>query len=102
MSGILGVELLTLHAEILKLGPMKGLVLCSSMAGLFAIAGFAQHEHENMPGMDMPGMKMDSGSKSGGVFESGTSWIPRSTPHYMWMTAARGWSLMAHGNLIVG
>ena len=52
----------------------------------------------------MPGMNMDHPSKAttGGRFESGTAWVPASTPQYMWMTAARGWNLMAHGNLIVG
>jgi hypothetical protein len=38
---------LTLHAEILKLAPVKGFALCSLIIGLFAVADFAQ---ENFKG----------------------------------------------------
>ncbi len=33
---------------------------------------------------------------------SGTSWLPASTPAYMWMTERSGWTLMAHGAIFLG
>jgi hypothetical protein len=64
--------------------------------GLFASA-LAQDSMQH-DGMDMGHMS----PSSGGIFESGTSWLPASTPQYMWMANAGRWSFAAHGNLIVG
>ena len=52
-----------------------------------------QHDHA--------GMKMDMSAR-GGEFASGTSWLPLSSPQYMWMTAYNGWNFMFHGELILG
>ena len=77
------------------------------VALLLVVTGLAQDsmQHDQHAGMDMSkpmDMHMDHGPQFAGTFESGTSWLPASTPHYMWMTAKGSWSLMAHGNLIVG
>lgn len=81
---------------------MKALYL--SLLGLsLTVAALAQDsmQHQHQSGMEMK-MDMDHRSAQVGSFESGTSWLPASTPHYMWMTSKGAWSLMAHGNLIVG
>jgi hypothetical protein len=58
-----------------------------------------QHDHHaGMQGMDHE-MEVDS---YGGVFASGTSWQPLSSPQYMWMAAAKGWMFMFHGELMLG
>ncbi|HWR15973.1 MAG TPA: hypothetical protein VN577_14185 [Terriglobales bacterium] len=66
----------------------------------------AQHEQHDMSqhgDHSQHEMKMETAKPTtGGIFESGTAWVPASTPHYMWMTQKGGWNLMAHGNLIVG
>lgn len=70
-----------------------------------AVAAGAQ---ETMQGHDMPGMQHDHAgmnmdmSTSGGEFASGTSWLPLSSPQYMWMTAYKGWNFMFHGELMLG
>src|SRR4051812_27447769 len=54
-----------------------------------------EHQHDMS---SMPGMKHD---ESVAQYGSGTSWRPASTPEYMWMAAARGWTLMAHANVFL-
>src|SRR4051812_27546266 len=49
------------------------------------------------------GMNMEQTmSTSGGEFASGTSWLPLSSPQYMWMAAHKGWTFMFHGELMLG
>jgi hypothetical protein len=69
--------------------------------GLALIAGAQepmQHDHAAMQ-MDHATMQMTT---TGGEFASGTSWLPLSSPQYMWMTAYKGWNFMFHGELILG
>lgn len=60
--------------------------------------------HQDMPGMQMPGMKMDGDTN----FElpsphegSGTAWQPVSVPAYEWMWMRHGWEFMAHGEIFI-
>jgi hypothetical protein len=53
-----------------------------------------QHMHHESMQMEQAGY--------GGSFASGTSWLPLSSPEYMWMSAARGWDFMFHGELFLG
>jgi len=61
------------------------------LAGLLVVPCHAEdaaatpmHQHESLVAQD----------------SSGTSWQPASGPEFMWMTSARSWMLMAHGELI--
>ena len=53
-----------------------------------------QHEHLGMT-MDMPSAPVAQ-------FASGTSWIPASSPQFMWMKPLGNWTLMAHGESFLG
>src|SRR3954468_3178105 len=55
-------------------------------------------QHEHHAGMNME----QTMSTSGGEFASGTSWLPLSSPQYMWMAAHKGWTFMFHGELMLG
>ncbi len=57
-----------------------------------------QHEHA---GMTMP-MPTSMPAAPVAQFASGTSWIPASSPQFMWMRMAGAWTMMAHGQLFVG
>jgi hypothetical protein len=54
------------------------------------------HQHMHHEGMTMP---MAAPAPQ---FASGTSWLPASSPQFMWMKPAGSWTLMAHGELFVG
>jgi hypothetical protein len=60
----------------------------------------AQHDMQDMPGMNMaqPGSHIENMELG---FASGTSWQAQSGPEHMWMRAWQGWTLMAHGNLFL-
>ncbi len=88
---------------------MKAIKIITLMLAL-AVAAASQegtrqpdHDMQSMPGMqhDRAAMNMDM-SASGGEFASGTSWLPLSSPQYMWMSAYKGWNFMFHGELILG
>src|ERR1051325_11151446 len=53
----------------------------------------SQHDMSSMPGMEHDSTVAQYGS--------GASWRPASTPENMWMTTARGWTLMAHSNIFL-
>jgi hypothetical protein len=55
------------------------------------------------PMHDHAGMQMDMNvSSTGGEFASGTSWLPLSSPQFMWMAGAKGWMFMFHGEVMLG
>jgi rusticyanin len=65
--------------------------------------------HGTMEGMQMDeGMGMDHEMVMSGVLRtepmsqegSGTSWLPASSPMYMWMTRFDDWMLMLHGDIM--
>jgi hypothetical protein len=60
-------------------------------------------QHDNMPGMNMPGMKMEEHAlELPSPHEgSGTAWQPVSVPAYEWMWMRHGWEIMAHGVIFV-
>src|SRR5581483_3950029 len=63
---------------------------------------------DGMDGMKMDGMNMDHSMQMVGMLRSepmsqegsGTSWMPTSSPMYMWMTMPDDWSLMLHGAIM--
>ena len=62
------------------------------LIGVLVSSCFAQ-EFAGMPMHHETAVAQDS---------SGTSWEPASSPEFMWMTSARSWMLMAHGELMAG
>ena len=80
---------------------MKLLKAISAVLALAVAAGAQepmQHDHAGMA-MDHAAMQMTT---TGGEFASGTSWLPLSSPQFMWMAAAKGWKFMFHGELMLG
>src|SRR5947209_4534610 len=70
---------------------------------LLGAPAFAQEQHQDMPGMKMPGMKMSMPMQHDAVSEllmrqaSGTSMNPQSAPMAMSMTQHGDWMVMLHG-----
>jgi hypothetical protein len=80
--------------HIIKLALLVLLLACIATA-----QQEGEHQHQ---GTSHDGMSMEhSMSPFAGIFESGTSWDPRSTPQYMWMAHVRSWNLMFHGNFFL-
>ena len=78
--------------------------LCCIAVALLAHALWGQDAGSNsgsqkMP--DMPGMGPAEVSLPSPHASSGTGWQPASVPERAWMTAWRGWDLMAHGQLFL-
>lgn len=96
---------------------MKKIIL-SIITLLFLSSAFAQKmpmkKDTSMKGMDMGGMKMDSGAmmsmKMNSQYSldvpmnrdgSGTSWVPDETPMYAYMIHGKKWMTMIHGSFFL-
>ncbi len=53
----------------------------------------SQHDMSSMPGMQHDDRVAQTGS--------GTSWLPASSPEYMWMWSPGDWTIMAHANVFL-
>ena len=89
---------------------LMGVLLMAAAAAQDAAQDAAQHSDNHdgsMPGMQMPGMKMDmdeemAASSLPSPHEgSGTSWQPASVHSPAWMWMRGGWMLMAHGVIFI-
>lgn len=76
------------------------------MFAFMAITALAQESsqpsnHEHMQHEHL-GMTMDMPSAPVAQYASGTSWMPASSPQFMWMKPLGNWTLMAHGQAFLG
>jgi hypothetical protein len=78
------------------------LKVISTILLIFGFALGANAQQETADHQHHAGMNMDhSAQPTAGLFESGTSWAPRSTPQFMWMAHIRSWQFMVHGNIFL-
>jgi hypothetical protein len=58
--------------------------------------------HDHQMEEEHAGMTMPMPSAPVAQYASGTSWIPASSPQFMWMKPLGNWTLMAHGQAFLG